>query len=252
MSASGRDGVRAYFDAFADRYEAARYATADSVHAYNLIRRRSAILDLTARLRGRVLDAGTGPGALLETLLAQGHDVAAVDVAPEMARRAAEKSHGGRRPAVSVGSIEHLAFPAGRFDVVVAAGVVEYVADADRAVAEIRRVLRPGGSAIVSFPLRRRTSALIRAAATPCVDLLRGRREPPVRSRTYTRREVDRLLATARLRVVERQLLHFVFFPLDAVAPRLAIRLEPRAGALARRIGLGRLAKTYLVRAEAT
>jgi 2-polyprenyl-3-methyl-5-hydroxy-6-metoxy-1,4-benzoquinol methylase len=251
MTVQNREVVRDYFDAFADRYEAERYEAADNVHAYNLIRRRVAILDITARLPGRVLDAGTGPGALIEGLLAQEHDVVAIDVALAMARRAAEKRHGGRRPAVGVGTIDDLAFPAGRFDVVVAAGVIEYVADERRAVTEVRRVLRPGGSAILSFPLRRRTSDFVRAAAAPVVDRVRGARPEPAWSRSYAPPRVDRLLAAAGLRVVERRFLHFVFFPLDALAPRVAIRLEPLVAASARRLGLGRLAKTYLVRAEA-
>jgi SAM-dependent methyltransferase len=50
-----------------------------------------------------------------------------------------------------VGPIERLPFPDASFDVVTATGVLEYTMVAP-ALAEIVRVLRPGGRAVVSYP----------------------------------------------------------------------------------------------------
>ena len=50
--------------------------------------------------------------------------------------------------AFAVGDGEHLPFADGSFDVVYAHGVLQYTADADRMIAECRRVLVPGGEAI--------------------------------------------------------------------------------------------------------
>ena len=47
--------------------------------------------------------------------------------------------------------IESLPFDSESFDAVAATGVLEY-ADVHRALAELARVLRPGGSAVVSYP----------------------------------------------------------------------------------------------------
>jgi ubiquinone/menaquinone biosynthesis C-methylase UbiE len=49
-----------------------------------------------------------------------------------------------------VGSVESIPFADESFDVVLALGVLEYV-DAERALSEIRRVLRPDGRLLVSM-----------------------------------------------------------------------------------------------------
>ena len=49
------------------------------------------------------------------------------------------------------GRIEELPFPDASFDLVTATGVLEY-ADVDAALAELARVLRPGGRGVVSYP----------------------------------------------------------------------------------------------------
>src|SRR5260370_25436688 len=51
-----------------------------------------------------------------------------------------------------VGDMERLPFPDDTFDAVVCLGVIEYLAADDRALREIWRVLRPGGTAVISTP----------------------------------------------------------------------------------------------------
>jgi SAM-dependent methyltransferase len=48
--------------------------------------------------------------------------------------------------------VDHLPFADGRFDTVLATEVLEHVDDAERAVAEIYRVLRPGGHVLATVP----------------------------------------------------------------------------------------------------
>jgi SAM-dependent methyltransferase len=92
-----------------------------------------------------VLDVGCGPGSLTEALGAQvgTQHLAAVDPSePFVAATAA------RVPAadVRVGAAESLPWPDGTFDAVFAQLVVNFMSDADAGVAEMRRVVRPGGT----------------------------------------------------------------------------------------------------------
>jgi 2-polyprenyl-6-hydroxyphenyl methylase / 3-demethylubiquinone-9 3-methyltransferase len=100
-----------------------------------------ALGDLEGRL---VLDAGCGGGLVARELAAAGAEVVGVDRSHgslEVARRAVGLPF---RPAQ--GRLEHLPFVDGAFDAVVAADVLEHLPDLPAAVAELARVLAPGGS----------------------------------------------------------------------------------------------------------
>ncbi len=98
----------------------------------------------------RLLDLGTGTGALARGFAARGADVTALDrAAPllEVARRLAQEE-GLELDAVRAVA-ERLPFPAGRFDVV-SAGQCWHWFDRARAADEVRRVLKPGGKVVLA------------------------------------------------------------------------------------------------------
>ena len=103
------------------------------------------LADLAAVQSGlRVLDVGCGPGALTAELVARtgAGNVAAVDPsAPFVAAAAA------RYPGVDVrqASAEQLPFEDDAFDVALAQLVVHFMTDPVRGIAEMARVVRPGG-----------------------------------------------------------------------------------------------------------
>jgi ubiquinone/menaquinone biosynthesis C-methylase UbiE len=101
--------------------------------------------------RGRsVLEVGCGAGVDLARFAKGGATVTGVDLAAsaiELAR--ANFAQQGLEGAFEVADGEHLPFPDNSFDLVYAHGVVQYTANPQKLVAECRRVLKPGGEAIV-------------------------------------------------------------------------------------------------------
>lgn len=110
---------------------------------------------LAARPGARVLDLGCGPGHLTAELAgdvgAQGH-VVGLDRQPSMieaARHRAGSGAGHARRDFVLGSATALPLDDASCDGVVAVQVLEYVPELEQAVAELRRVLRPGGTAVL-------------------------------------------------------------------------------------------------------
>jgi demethylmenaquinone methyltransferase/2-methoxy-6-polyprenyl-1,4-benzoquinol methylase len=91
----------------------------------------------------RVLDVATGTGLVAERLLERGFDVIGLDQSPEMLAIARER-FGGRVELVE-GSAEELPFEDGSFDHLTFTYLLRYVGDPAATLAELARVVRPGG-----------------------------------------------------------------------------------------------------------
>ena len=103
------------------------------------------ILPLAARWLGgarRVLDIGCGEGQVSRLAAAGGADVVGVDYAWAQVEEARQRGGG---PTYLRAAAGRLPFAAGRFDHVVACLVFEHIRDVDDAIAEVARVLEPGG-----------------------------------------------------------------------------------------------------------
>lgn len=94
----------------------------------------------------RFLDVGCGPGAALEHAATTGAGVAGVDPSPAMVARAARRVPSAQ---VEVGSAEHIPFPDDHFTVVINVASFHHWADREAGLAEILRVLAPGGKLYV-------------------------------------------------------------------------------------------------------
>ena len=89
----------------------------------------------------RVLEVGCGPGELSARIRDEvGAEVVAVDSSPRMVELAR-----GRGIDARFGEVQELEFGAGSFDCAVAAWMLYHVPDVERALAELARVLVPGG-----------------------------------------------------------------------------------------------------------
>jgi SAM-dependent methyltransferase len=88
-----------------------------------------------------VLEVGGGPGELAERMARElGAAVEFVDISPRMVELARARGIDAR-----VGDVQELPFEDATFDVAVAAWMLYHVPDLDRGLAELRRVLAPGG-----------------------------------------------------------------------------------------------------------
>lgn len=96
---------------------------------------------------GRVLEIGTGLGAFAHRL-AERYDVLGMDLDPVVVARAFR----GSKVNGVVGSAYELPVSDRSIDAVVLFDVLEHLAETDRALAELRRVLKPGGLVLMSVP----------------------------------------------------------------------------------------------------
>jgi ubiquinone/menaquinone biosynthesis C-methylase UbiE len=105
-----------------------------------------------SRLHGRdVLELGCGLGDLLADLSEAGYVCIAIDHSSQMveaARETLQRRRLHKKATVIQGSTQHLPFSNGSFDTVVSTFPSEYIYDPDT-IAEVERVLRPGGRLIV-------------------------------------------------------------------------------------------------------
>ena len=100
---------------------------------------------LLANARGRVLEIGVGTGLSLPQYPPE-LELVGVEPSEPMRRRAQRRAHElGRNVTLVEAPAEELPFEDDSFDTVVSLAVLCSVRDPDRVLAEIRRVLRPGG-----------------------------------------------------------------------------------------------------------
>ena len=99
----------------------------------------------------KVLEIATGTGLIAFEISSDVSEITAIDIAPEMIRIASEKqsTQNIQNVIFEVGDSCNLSFEDSSFDVVIASNVLHLLFDPEKSLSEIRRVLKPGGFAIL-------------------------------------------------------------------------------------------------------
>jgi SAM-dependent methyltransferase len=182
------------------------------------------------------LDAGCGDGRFLAALPALGpvpRRVVGVDIADSIlatARGAAAAA--GVDPELVRGNLERLPLDDGHFDLVVSIQVVEHLLDPAAGTRELARVLRPGGTLLLSTDNgARRITQVLNAPRWLVATLLR-KRNYRVRidfpHRTFTRRELVGLLEAAGLSVERTRTFRFNIVGASPRLQRFLNRVDAR------------------------
>ncbi len=146
--------VRAMFTHIAHRYEWFDHVAS---LGNDLVWRPRAVWELERFRRGvpprRILDVGCGTGELTRRLARRypGAEVVGLDFTAAMLREAVRRTGRDGRPGVAYGrgTTVRLPFADASFDLVSNAFLIRNLVDLDLAFAEMRRVLRPGGTLLV-------------------------------------------------------------------------------------------------------
>ena len=113
----------------------------------------------------RLLDVGSGPGALVRLLARRGCHVVGVDADPAMVARAEELAAGLPGAEFRQGSVLALPFADAEFDTVTATNVIFLLPDPVAGLREMARVCKVGGRVAMLNPAARLTESTARAYA---------------------------------------------------------------------------------------
>lgn len=163
-------------------------------------------------IRGRILVDGCGVGSYLFRLMGDAQLAVGLDIEHERALEAHQKA-----TSVLCGNGEILPLPEAAFDLVLSHEVIEHVGDDQAALAEIVRVLKPGGRLVLFCPNRGypfETHGIYwrgkyHFGNIPLVNylprLMRDRLAPHVH--VYSTRDLMRLFIGLPVKVLERKMI---------------------------------------------
>jgi glycosyltransferase involved in cell wall biosynthesis len=128
---------------------------------------------IEARRNDSLLEVGCGGGHVLR--LFPEAQLTGVDVSGEMLKRA-RANLAGLSVRLLKGELQQLDLPAGSFDRIICTEVLEHAVEPELVLSEIRRLLRPGGTVVITFPndhLINRLKSLIRRSGLTLLPPLR-------------------------------------------------------------------------------
>jgi ubiquinone/menaquinone biosynthesis C-methylase UbiE len=149
-----------YFDAHSQDYSSEHYKGTRRGAKWA---RHNALLKAIQELQipghAKILDLGCGPGFLSRDLCKAGYTGAGLDASRTMIDSCEQDAAAEKIPPSQwqfiAGDAEDLPFADGNFDVIVAAGLIEYMPSDAGILREICRVLKPGGWLMINVTNRR-------------------------------------------------------------------------------------------------
>lgn len=135
-----------FWDSFATRYDG--FINRFAKQTYNSLEQ---LLKEDLQKTDKVLEIGTGTGLVAFAIANHVGEIVAIDSAPEMISVAKNKSaaKGISNITFQMGDATGTGFPANHFDVVIASNVFQLLEHPEKALGEVRRVLKNSGKAIL-------------------------------------------------------------------------------------------------------
>ncbi|KKW19786.1 MAG: Methyltransferase [Parcubacteria group bacterium GW2011_GWA2_51_10] len=176
--------------------------------------------------RTNVLDIASGPGVMIPGLLLKACKITCVDAAPEMIERI--KDEFGETPflTVVVADAYRLPFEDESFEVTLAMGLIEYLENESVFLREVARVLKNGGTFIITFPNYYAPWRAFNRIGLFVRSLFKNvSKDQSVTHREYTLARARSLLARHGFATEEARFYNFklIPYPLDRKLPRLTI-----------------------------
>ena len=231
-----------FFDQRAADYD--REYADETPAGYALRVRRRKVLELFDQPGGDVLDVGCGPGVMAQEILNRNCRFLGVDPSANMIAIGRSRFGESDRIRFLQGDAGRLEFADNAFDAVLCMGVIDSVPDGPQAIREMMRVLKPGGTLILTFtnllspyawwknyvfyPVIERWHRIRGGLGDPTIRP--GRVRSGKLRALYSRTRAARLVHRAGAEVSNLVPYYFNPFisPLDELAPRLALRVTRR------------------------
>lgn len=225
-------------------------------HSFRI--RRTRCLEALHRLPhgALVVDAGCGPGTFVDALLDKGYHVLGTDIAPgmieECRKRFSEKPHAS----FNVSPADQIPLEAMKAEAVTAMGLLEYLNDETSVLREFRRVLKPGGLAILTYPHKwsptRIWNRITHTIARPFLRIIRGKKVSGVKHREYELASTIQHVQDAGLEIKDVIFYNMKlgFRPLDSLFPRTIVWISERLERFCRTPILRRIGTGFIVVAK--
>jgi ubiquinone/menaquinone biosynthesis C-methylase UbiE len=211
QKAPPRAAVRQVYDRIAPHYAELYEGAGPLPHFYRTRLKLVATL-LKRQQPGILLDVGSGPGVIGDHLRPLGFRYVGTDVSIGMAHECRRRGGSDMGRFSAAASAEALPFADGAFDAVTILGALEYMEAPENALTECRRVLRPGGTLIVSL--------LNRSSLYRLLTRVRQRRKPdgdPIPAVQFTRGEAE-----GALRRTGFEVRSVAYFDMELLPPAFA------------------------------
>ena len=168
------------------------------VECHIVVARRERIEELLESIpQGTVLDSGCGTGQFIQCLADRGDRYFGLDFSPKMIAAAKEKveyfQRRGAQICLQVGDVEQLPVPDAYFDILIAAGLIQYFESSDKLMQEIRRVVKEGGTIVITAPTWSVNWLIEEILRKIYHKIKRRQRDNVVYRKLWTRRETRKL-----------------------------------------------------------
>lgn len=147
-----KNQIQAKFDKLASGYSA-KYMRPTNILGFEKLRRMELLVEYVDLIKPvHLLDAGCGPGVVLSVLISRlpSATLVGTDISYSMLRQVRNNKQNGL-PLVQC-RVEQLAFADNSFDLIYALGVLDYLADPSEFFKSVRRIIKPSGYFIFTYP----------------------------------------------------------------------------------------------------